>query len=264
MSEKIEGLVIQYNVTDGAIAEIAEKFKDAEADTAAGYINVVSGIRCTRELRVEVESRRKELKSDALVYGRRVDAEAKRITSDLLKVEEPLKLLKSTVDDEMIEREAKEKREFEVVQRRRELDAENAERLRKQEAEDKERREKREKEDRERAEKQRIEDADREHRRRELEALENERLAREKAEKEAEEKLLEEERIETERAELEQRRKAALLDVEKLKAYTGALLDMKPPDLVTPSGNAVKSAIDQKLLQAQKLVIEFAEDMAPA
>lgn len=126
MSEEVEGLVIQYNVTDGAIAEIAEKFKDADADTPDGYRNVVVGIRTTRELRGEVEARRKELKQDALVYGRKVDGEARRITNALLEVETPLKLLKSTVDDE----KARVKRDMEKLRldlEREKLEKERAE-----------------------------------------------------------------------------------------------------------------------------------------
>jgi DNA repair exonuclease SbcCD ATPase subunit len=113
-------------VTDGAIAEIAEKFKDAEAKTPDGYRNVVTGIRCTRELRVEIETRRKELKADAIAYGRKVDGEAKRITQALLDVETPLKLLKEVVDNEKarIKRAAEKKR---LAEEREKLEAERAE-----------------------------------------------------------------------------------------------------------------------------------------
>lgn len=303
----IESLVVQYSVSDGAIAEIAERFKDAEASTTDGYKNVVAGIRCTRDLRVEVEARRKELKTDALVYGRKVDGEARRITDALLEVENPLKLLKEQVDHEKAraKRDAENKRLKEERQKleeeratkeaeekaireaeeaslaeerkalkaeREKLDAEkraraaeqnieDQKRRDRQEAQDKERREKRLAEDLERAEKQRIEEEELEHRRREIEQLDQERRAREKAEKEAEEKRLEGERRKTELAELEKRRQVALPDVDKLKNYTDALLDLSPPPVVSPSGIAVLGQIERKLLEAQKLATDFAEEL---
>jgi hypothetical protein len=64
------------------------------------------GIAETRALRVEVEEERKSLKAGALEYGRKVDSEAKRITTSLYEIEDPLKTAKAKVDDE---REAKRK-----------------------------------------------------------------------------------------------------------------------------------------------------------
>lgn len=227
MSTEAQGLVIQYNVTDGAIAEIAEKFKDAEADTPDGYKHVVAGIRTTRELRGEVEARRVELKQDALVYGRRVDAEAKRINESLFAIEIPLKGLKATIDDEKtrLKREAAEKRKAEE---REKLEAEAAEKraaeklerekqekhlqeqqrqideerqaLEKRQAEEQQ---KRELEERQAREKRELEDRERQARADKEQQERNARMAEERKAREAEEAELTRKRLELEKAEQE-------------------------------------------------------------
>lgn len=171
----VDKLVIQYNVTDARIAEIAEEFKNAEADTPEGYKSVVVGIRCTRELRVETETTRKELKSDALIYGRRVDSEAHRITDALLAIETPLKCLKEAVDSEKA-RLKREKEEARLEVERKKLEKERAEK----EAEE-----------------------------RKIRKAEEARLAEEREKLEVERKALEEQRLKQEEAELvaENRRK---------------------------------------------------------
>lgn len=89
----IENTVIDYNVTDTAIAALKEKYSGLsisnkkERDVAQKAKSEVSG------LRVSVEKRRVELKTGALEYGRKVDAEAKRVTALLQEVELPLKAI---------------------------------------------------------------------------------------------------------------------------------------------------------------------------
>tara|TARA_R110000868_G_scaffold84519_7_gene238231 strand:- start:1612 stop:2055 length:444 start_codon:yes stop_codon:yes gene_type:complete len=63
------------------------------------YKAVSSGIAIVRDLRVSVEATRKALKEDSLAWGRKVDAEAKRITEQLKEIEEPLRLVKQQIDD---------------------------------------------------------------------------------------------------------------------------------------------------------------------
>lgn len=307
-------LVITYSVTDAAIAEIAEKFKDSEADTTDGYKHVIAGIRCTRELRGEVEDRRKELKSYSLVYGRKVDKEAQRITAALLAVETPLKLLKGLVDDEKarVKREAEAKR-LEVERRKLEEEraAKEAAARAEREAEEKilaEERTKLEEErkaleeekriaqaqtreanriaqeklDAEQAERQarldqeqqeragrllaerkirEAEEAELTRKRLLLDQVEQERLAIARADAQQKSVAAEALRLDVERLELEKRRQAALPDADKLVAYTNALLDMKPPDLVSPTGNAVKAQIDRLLGDCQKHVTLFVQEL---
>lgn len=94
--------IIDYSVTDAALAELKEKYGGLRAKFGDGmaYKSVTDAIAVVRTLRVNVEKKRVELKADALEYGRKVDAEAKRITAALLEVEEPLKANKDEIDAE--------------------------------------------------------------------------------------------------------------------------------------------------------------------
>jgi hypothetical protein len=91
--------VIKYDITDAALDKLQEKYAEVpDVNSKEGYEAVKSGIREVRKLRTSVEKKRKELKADALEYGRRVDAEAKRITDALLSIEEPMKEAKQEFD----------------------------------------------------------------------------------------------------------------------------------------------------------------------
>ena len=135
----VDHLVVQYNVTDAAIAEIAEEFRDIDASTTVGYKAAVAGIRRTRELRGEIELTRKSLKSDALAFGRKVDKEARRIIDSLLEIETPLKTSKEAVDNAKAEvkRKAEEAR-LEEERRMLEREREEKDRIEKAEREAKE------------------------------------------------------------------------------------------------------------------------------
>ena len=99
-AEKENTLTVSYEITDKAIESLSEKYSGLSAGGSKGYKEVVAGISVIRSYRVKVEAKRKELKADSLAWGRKVDAEAKRITAALLEIEEPLKLAKKEVDDE--------------------------------------------------------------------------------------------------------------------------------------------------------------------
>jgi septal ring factor EnvC (AmiA/AmiB activator) len=89
-----ESRAIRFDVTDTAIAKLKN-----ELTGLTDYKAVTSGIAVVRDLRVSVEATRKALKEDSLAWGRKVDAEAKRITDALKSIEEPLKLIKQQIDD---------------------------------------------------------------------------------------------------------------------------------------------------------------------
>jgi DNA repair exonuclease SbcCD ATPase subunit len=89
-----ESRVIRFDVTDAAIAKLK-----TELTGLTDYKAVSSGIAVVRDLRVSVEATRKALKEDSLAWGRKVDAEAKRITDALKSIEEPLRLVKQKIDD---------------------------------------------------------------------------------------------------------------------------------------------------------------------
>jgi colicin import membrane protein len=71
-----------------------------------------------RTARGLIEKTRVEKKADALSYGRKVDAEAKRLTCLIEDIERPLKLSKSLVDDEAerLKREAEEKEHARIAE----------------------------------------------------------------------------------------------------------------------------------------------------
>ena len=84
----------EYGISDAKIAELAEKYNDLrEIKDTASRAMAAAGRRECRELRIAVEIKRKELKADALEFGRKVDGEAKRVTELLRQVEDPLDAL---------------------------------------------------------------------------------------------------------------------------------------------------------------------------
>lgn len=107
--------IVEYSVSDAAIEQLRNRYTGLTIQNTADYERVRVGIGEVRDIRVQVEKTRVELKADALAYGRKVDTEAKRITGLLLEIEEPLKLEKAKVDDE----KARVKREKEEAEQRR-------------------------------------------------------------------------------------------------------------------------------------------------
>jgi len=93
-------VLVKYDVDEAALALVREKCATLTCDTPAGYEEVRVAIGNLRDTRVKVEKRRVELKADALVYGRLVDTEAKRVTALISAIEDPLKAKKDAVDNE--------------------------------------------------------------------------------------------------------------------------------------------------------------------
>lgn len=101
-----------FSVTDAGIAELEAKHRGlvvAHGDKK-GYLVLTQAIAEVRTARTDVEKRRKELKQDALDYGRLVDSTAKAITERLEAIEGPLKANKEQIDaeNERIKREKEE------------------------------------------------------------------------------------------------------------------------------------------------------------
>lgn len=118
--------VIAYSVTDAAVAELGRRYLGltiAGLDDRAGYAAVHAARMDVKGRRVEVEKTRKELKADALEYGRAVDAEAKRITALLVPIEEHLEGEERRIDEEKarLKREAEEREAAQVQARMDEL-----------------------------------------------------------------------------------------------------------------------------------------------
>lgn len=108
MSNQDNKPLITYPVSDLAIVKLREQYGVVpDAESKEGYELIKTALQTLVPLRTGVEKRRKELKKDALDWGRKVDSEAKRITALLLEIEEPLKKAKTDVD----ERKKREKEE---------------------------------------------------------------------------------------------------------------------------------------------------------
>jgi DNA repair exonuclease SbcCD ATPase subunit len=262
---------IDLGVADRVIAGLAGRLSQLkEADTPSKYESVRQGIAECRTLRAGVEKSRKELKESALEYGRKVDAEAKRVKAAILQIEEPLKAVKAAVDEEKerqkqakleeerrkAEEEARKKREEEER-----IAAAERERIRKQQAEEAARLAKeREALEAERAEQRRKQQEARQRIEADRKKLEEERAAvreqqriadeKERKEREAEhakkdaaeaarQKRIREEVEAKRKAEAEAAAKARLPDSEKLTAFVNAVDAVPYPTLTTEWGQSL-------------------------
>ena len=86
-------------ITDESIEELAKRYISLEIIDPGSYRIVKSALNDIRSYRIAVEKKRKELKKDALEYGRKVDGEAKRITGRLEPIETKLSEKKQAADD---------------------------------------------------------------------------------------------------------------------------------------------------------------------
>lgn len=113
MSEDtIKAALQQYQPTDAAIAEMGEAYLGLSVkgiEDKDGLKAVHDARMVVKKTRVAVEKTRKELKADALAYGRAVDAEATRIKLLLLPIEDHL----AGEEDAVLEEKARLKREAE-------------------------------------------------------------------------------------------------------------------------------------------------------
>lgn len=225
LQEHIAAAISEYSPADAAIAQMSEEFmplfingvKDRE-----GYKAVHAARMVVKGSRVAVEKKRKELKADALEFGRAVDAEAKRIFALLEPIESHLAAEEDAykAERERIKREEEERRQAVIRERLEKLHAVGAQLLSADvEQMDDEafelalatateaHEERKRKEAEEAAERARLEAEEAEKRRQEEERLrvEREKLEADRAaQREAEEKLAAERRkVEEERARLE-------------------------------------------------------------
>lgn len=92
-------LAVKFDVTETAIAELKDKFKDVSFGTPTEYEVGRKAIATLRDIRVRVEKRRVDLKAPALKFGRDVDAAAKVLIGKIEEIEDPLQTAKKLVDD---------------------------------------------------------------------------------------------------------------------------------------------------------------------
>lgn len=246
-----------FSPNDAAIAVMAEKYlplKINGIDDAAGYSLVHKARMDVKAKRCAVETVRKELKADALEYGRKVDAEAKRLTALLTPIEEHLTAEEDAyvAEKERIKNAARLKAEAEAKAK---AEAEEAARKAQQEAEAAALRAEREKIEAERkaieAERQRIAAEQKAAR---AEAAEKARIETEaRLQREAIEKAqAEAKRLEAEE-EAKRREEALRPDREKLLAVADAVAAVVIPE-VSESAKAAARQIAFALEEAQATI----------
>lgn len=84
--------IVAYSRTEAALADLRARYQDARYD-----LTTTAGDKAARAARLELtttrtslEKKRKELKAPAVEFGRKVDAEAARLTGELLALENPI------------------------------------------------------------------------------------------------------------------------------------------------------------------------------
>lgn len=116
---------IEYSVTDAKIAEIKEYCSQLTIDGLddnKGYSVVRKARIRVKNLRIEVEHKRKELKADALKFGQAVDAEARRIKEELEPIENHLSQMEKEWEEEKERVRIRQLRLEELPYRRNRLD----------------------------------------------------------------------------------------------------------------------------------------------
>ena len=116
---KITKDLIKYDIETAVITALEAKYKDVQITDGKSYAVVMAGLAEYRDLRLKIEGKHKELKKDALEYGRAVDAEKNRLKTLLEPGENHLKDIRQTEDDRKAaikaEKEAKDRERVEKI-----------------------------------------------------------------------------------------------------------------------------------------------------
>lgn len=83
--------IIEYNVTQAAIAELAKEKETLLAAPELNYKAIDDARKRNGKIRIAIEKRRKEYKADALEYGRSVDSKAKEASEPVAAIEDAYK-----------------------------------------------------------------------------------------------------------------------------------------------------------------------------
>ena len=107
--------IAEYSPTAAALAELRKKYAQAVFDTTnpTGMAKAIAARRELREVRVNLEKLRKELKAPALERSRLIDAEAKALTAQIEEMEGPIDAQIKAEE----QRKAEEKAERERIER---------------------------------------------------------------------------------------------------------------------------------------------------
>lgn len=106
--------IAEYSKTEAALADLAQKYKGVIFDMATreGMGTAIKGRAELRTYRLDLEKERKRIKEPALRKAQLIDSEARRITSELVALEDPI--------DAQIKRE-EERKELERTKAAREM-----------------------------------------------------------------------------------------------------------------------------------------------
>jgi len=91
--------LVKYDIETAVITALDAKYKDITITDRKSYDFVMEGLRDYRELRLKIDAKHKELKADALEYGRAVDNEKNRLKALLAPGEEHLRETRQAEDD---------------------------------------------------------------------------------------------------------------------------------------------------------------------
>ena len=278
----IESELKKYNIADAYIAELSDHHMSLKVDG----VNDIAGYKVARRARieikgkrVEVEKKRKDLKTDSVKFGKAIDTEARRIISLLLPIEEHLISQEKIVDDEKerIENEKeiqeKERIEREEAERKRE-EEERQTKIREEQKIESERLEKirteqEEKQAKIKSEQDKI-DADKraiskheseKERQAEIERAKEEsaKQARIDAEDKAQRELEEKEKVEKQAKKDEILRLALMPDNEKLATYAKAIRAIPMPSLANKQSHKIFDEAIGYLKKAYKILMEEKE-----
>jgi len=120
----MEAAITEYSPTVAALAEFAKKYKDVAypVSTPTGFRDAIAARAEIRGVRVALEKERTKIKAPALERCQMIDAEAKRITRELLALETPIdQQIKAEEERKEAIREAKaeaERQRVEAIQAR--------------------------------------------------------------------------------------------------------------------------------------------------
>ena len=100
-----EFLPAEYSLTQVQLVQLAEEYDpslipEAKAVGDEGYVEIHEKVMAITKVRTNVERKRKDLKRDALAWGRLVDGEAKRLTGIVEDLESPWRAVKTELDAE--------------------------------------------------------------------------------------------------------------------------------------------------------------------
>ena len=116
--------IAEYSPTETALADLRQRYGKVVFDvtTTKGMEDARKGRAEIRGYRTALETKRKEIKAPALERCRLIDDEAKRITAELVALEDPIdELIKAEErrkESERLEKERKERERIEAIQNR--------------------------------------------------------------------------------------------------------------------------------------------------